>query len=124
VHIHILARLPAAVALEKILPRFRVEVEAVETKLRAIGDAFTRGFEIGVKRLEKISEPDTQERTLLFQMLRILFFGRLPHQSAVLIPDPRNIFPLLRIVITTMEQPTRFKNVIHIYPIGSLDNFS
>ena len=41
--------------------------------------------------------------------------ARLPHQSAVLIPDPRNIFPLLRIVITAMEQPARFENVIHIF---------
>ena len=41
--------------------------------------------------------------------------ARLPHQPAVVIPDPGNIFPLLRIVITAMEQPARFENVIHIF---------
>ena len=57
VHRHVGARRLAAVAREEILPRLGVKIDAVKTKARDLGNAFARGFKIGIKRLEEIPEP-------------------------------------------------------------------
>src|SRR5690348_1788320 len=65
-HRHIGTRWFTAVMREEILPRLRIQINAVETEPRNFCDTAANGLPIAVERLEKISKPNAEEWALAF----------------------------------------------------------
>lgn len=61
-HVHVGAGRLATISGEKILPGFGVEIDARKSQTRHFLDASAHRLAIAIKRFEKISEPDSQQR--------------------------------------------------------------